>query len=427
MDTTQLLKGVLDLAVLAALDGSDGYGYEVVRRLRESGLEEVGDASVYGTLRRLFQAGALTSYVEPSDEGPHRKYYAAEQTRPRPPEIEHGAMDEFFRDARSLDRPPGGIMTMTTHDRPLSTVGAAYLAAVGAALAGVADSDRQELLDDLAEHLIELGPDTDPAGLIQRLGSPEQYAAELLASAGIEPPTTTGAVRQRFAERVRAAVELFDGSAVERAGTLANDLRPGWWVLRAWLVLAALAARSGLEEALWIPNVTGSAIASPADRTLVDLAILAAAVVVSIRIGRGPKWAAWIATALGVLALLSVATANRSYFYRVDNPQPVSAPGVLTDPNGREIANIFAYDTSGKPIASVYLFDQDGFPVDVGNETAFQSNGIPFVSGRFPQPTLVENREGVIHAEQPTAPPVQVPQLRAPAKPATPATAKSTG
>jgi PadR family transcriptional regulator PadR len=76
MDTTQLLKGVLDLAVLAVLEGSDGYGYEVVRRLRDGGLEDVGDASVYGTLRRLFQAGALTSYVEPSDEGPHRKYYA---------------------------------------------------------------------------------------------------------------------------------------------------------------------------------------------------------------------------------------------------------------------------------------------------------------------------------------------------------------
>jgi PadR family transcriptional regulator, regulatory protein PadR len=75
MDTTQLLKGVLDLAVLAVLNERDGYGYDVVRRLRESGLDDVGDASVYGTLRRLFQAGALTSYVVPSEEGPHRKYY----------------------------------------------------------------------------------------------------------------------------------------------------------------------------------------------------------------------------------------------------------------------------------------------------------------------------------------------------------------
>lgn len=75
MDTTQLLKGVLDLAVLAVLHERDGYGYDVVRRLREAGLEDVGDASVYGTLRRLFQAGALSSYVVPSEEGPHRKYY----------------------------------------------------------------------------------------------------------------------------------------------------------------------------------------------------------------------------------------------------------------------------------------------------------------------------------------------------------------
>ena len=75
MDTTQLLKGVLDAAVLAVLSEADGYGYDVVRRLRAAGLEEVGDASVYGTLRRLYAAGALTSYVVPSDEGPHRKYY----------------------------------------------------------------------------------------------------------------------------------------------------------------------------------------------------------------------------------------------------------------------------------------------------------------------------------------------------------------
>ena len=75
MDTTQLLKGVLDLAVLSVLDGSDGYGYDVVRRLRAAGLDDVGDASVYGTLRRLYAAGHLTSYVVPSEEGPHRKYY----------------------------------------------------------------------------------------------------------------------------------------------------------------------------------------------------------------------------------------------------------------------------------------------------------------------------------------------------------------
>ena len=80
MDTTQLLKGVLDLAVLAVVDGEDGYGYDIVRRLRDGGLSEVGDASVYGTLRRLYSAGALTSYVVPSESGPHRKYYGITPT-----------------------------------------------------------------------------------------------------------------------------------------------------------------------------------------------------------------------------------------------------------------------------------------------------------------------------------------------------------
>ncbi|MEY2693702.1 MAG: hypothetical protein RL142_50 [Actinomycetota bacterium] len=76
MDSTQLLKGALDTAVLAVLENEDGYGYDIVRRLREAGFEDIGDATVYGTLRRLYAAGSLTTYVVPSDDGPHRKYYA---------------------------------------------------------------------------------------------------------------------------------------------------------------------------------------------------------------------------------------------------------------------------------------------------------------------------------------------------------------
>ncbi|PQZ89022.1 PadR family transcriptional regulator [Arthrobacter sp. MYb227] len=76
MDTTQLLKGVLDVAVLAVVREEDGYGYDIVRRLRAAGIAEIGDASVYGTLRRLYAAGALSTYVVPSEGGPNRKYYA---------------------------------------------------------------------------------------------------------------------------------------------------------------------------------------------------------------------------------------------------------------------------------------------------------------------------------------------------------------
>src|SRR5919112_6480554 len=89
MDRSQLLRGALDAAALAVVSERDGYGYDVVRRLRAAGLEDVGDASVYGTLRRLYRSGHLTSYVVPSEEGPHRKYYAVNEVTNRYPQVQH--------------------------------------------------------------------------------------------------------------------------------------------------------------------------------------------------------------------------------------------------------------------------------------------------------------------------------------------------
>jgi PadR family transcriptional regulator, regulatory protein PadR len=102
VDSTQLLKGVLDLAVLAVLREEDGYGYDIVRRLRAAGLDEVGDASVYGTLRRLFQAGLLTTYVVPSEEGPHRKYYSLNKAGRAQLELSSKVWAEFARSMKGL-------------------------------------------------------------------------------------------------------------------------------------------------------------------------------------------------------------------------------------------------------------------------------------------------------------------------------------
>jgi PadR family transcriptional regulator, regulatory protein PadR len=76
VDQAQLLKGVLELAVLAVIAQGETYGYEILSTLEDSGFEGVGDASVYGTLRRLEQSGHLTSRLAASDSGPARKYYA---------------------------------------------------------------------------------------------------------------------------------------------------------------------------------------------------------------------------------------------------------------------------------------------------------------------------------------------------------------
>ena len=52
VDQAQLLKGVLELAVLAVIARGETYGYEILSTLESAGFDGVGDASVYGTLRR---------------------------------------------------------------------------------------------------------------------------------------------------------------------------------------------------------------------------------------------------------------------------------------------------------------------------------------------------------------------------------------
>ena len=112
LERTQLLKGVLDAVVLAALADQDGYGYDVVRRLRLGGLPEVADASVYGTLRRLFAQGLLNSYVVASDEGPHRKYYGLTTVGRKALDAQHNDWTAFSATvARILD---GEAFAITT-------------------------------------------------------------------------------------------------------------------------------------------------------------------------------------------------------------------------------------------------------------------------------------------------------------------------
>ncbi len=76
MKQTELLKGVLDIAVVAAVANDASYGYEIVQRLTAVGIE-AGDASVYGTLKRLEADGFLESKLVASTGGPARRYYLA--------------------------------------------------------------------------------------------------------------------------------------------------------------------------------------------------------------------------------------------------------------------------------------------------------------------------------------------------------------
>lgn len=72
----QTLKGLLTLLVLALLADEEDYGYSLVERLRDGGLDDVAEGTVYPALARLERRGALSATYVPSERGPARKYYS---------------------------------------------------------------------------------------------------------------------------------------------------------------------------------------------------------------------------------------------------------------------------------------------------------------------------------------------------------------
>lgn len=73
--STQLLKGTLDMCLLATLAQRPCYGYELVQQLAQQGLDLVSEGSIYPLLSRLQQHGYIEGYLVPSRDGPSRKYY----------------------------------------------------------------------------------------------------------------------------------------------------------------------------------------------------------------------------------------------------------------------------------------------------------------------------------------------------------------
>lgn len=76
---TQLLKGVLDMCLLAVISEEPSYGYEMVRKLTERGLPLVSEGAIYPVLSRLQRNGLIEGYLVASPEGPARKYYRIEK------------------------------------------------------------------------------------------------------------------------------------------------------------------------------------------------------------------------------------------------------------------------------------------------------------------------------------------------------------
>ena len=82
--TTELRRGVVELCVLAVLCKEEGYGYEIIERLKSAAGLELTESTIYPLLARLTRDKLLTVRVAPSPSGPSRRYYqltAAGQNR----------------------------------------------------------------------------------------------------------------------------------------------------------------------------------------------------------------------------------------------------------------------------------------------------------------------------------------------------------
>ncbi|MGX6602690.1 HAAS signaling domain-containing protein [Micromonosporaceae bacterium Da 78-11] len=253
-----------------------------------------------------------------------------------------------------------------------------YMAGVRAALTGLPEATRDELLEDLPEHLAEVRAE-GTGTLVERLGTPEAYAAELRATAGIvgsfPDPPPSGWSFDLFQANLRetrdnilrllgrADVKVGPVIGYAKASEFLALLRPAWWVLRGYLAAMVLAFMLNDDSSNMglLPRIGGS--------DLVALILLAGAVIGSILLGKRSsalvkwqKYALWSGTAVLILfawgGFLTADSNNR-------HPGYADVGSYDTNPYSN-VSDVFVYDSQNNLVLNARLYDQDGSPIEMG-------------------------------------------------------------
>ena len=74
--TAELRRATLPYCILAVLDRTPTYGYDLVRELAEEVGLEASEGTVYPLLSKLQKQRLISARWQPSDAGPPRKYYS---------------------------------------------------------------------------------------------------------------------------------------------------------------------------------------------------------------------------------------------------------------------------------------------------------------------------------------------------------------
>lgn len=271
-----------------------------------------------------------------------------------------------------------------------------YARAVRDALAD--HPDREELLEDLDDHLAEIAAESDQP-IEERLGPPQAYAEELAAAYGERPRRRRTSLRGRAAG---AHARLMAQAPYRALTGFLPELRPGWWVLRGYLLamlLLVLAGDGGLV---------------PGD--IAGWVVVVALVLVSVWFGRRTgggrgrgrmmATAALVANGLAVVTLLAQVEAAGSVSGRTQ--VATARPEVwMRNTSGDVVYNIRPYAKDGTPLTDVYLYDQDGNPLITRPEhygfTVDRSCGEP-VLNRYPLPLVDQRPSYDARTSTPTTP-----------------------
>jgi hypothetical protein len=331
-----------------------------------------------------------------------------------------------------------------------------YLARVRTALADLPPAELDEVLEDVRPHLVELatelGESASLDALIERLGSPESYAAELRAAGDYpapaeaphhEPRNTRLAARlavwslaacvlgvavvgyfasYRWGEGALGALLVFGlvliagGWYVRRRGTGPVGALPEVRGLRSLLTPPEggrpdrfVGYLRSLQPAWWllcaaVLTVLGLMVLRRSGSALIVLVLMVglAAVVVwaGPRSGGDRRWL-WLTlpvSALAVGALFglgdqmvnSAPNSGYSGAYR-DAPENTIGGQPTLSYGSDTVENLYVFDAQGKPLTDVYLYTQDGRPLTLPRYACEPSTGASAKRGqdnRFPRPHI---------------------------------------
>lgn len=237
-----------------------------------------------------------------------------------------------------------------------------YSAAVAAALADLPQAARDDLLEDLPEHLAEVAAEARAEGvtLTDKLGPPSAYAAELRASMGHETRHRFVRVSDRIA-RLKARTQPLNVGVGNLLGyahltDLLRQLRPAWWVLRGYLAAQFIGQVAGdMHTPSVIPQFDGNGF--------IGVLLIAACVLGSFWLGRravdGERRLRFVSAAVSAGLTIFALAVTVFVDQALTNSENYSN-GDVVNTSQWQPQDVAVVDSQGRPIGPVGIVDLDG-------------------------------------------------------------------